>query len=79
MTNLTCTQHEPLAEVTTYETPTLQEWAQNVRQCIDRVAARIDYAYENYLPSTALEATKHDRKLLRAQVRFLEHLEGKRR
>ncbi len=47
-------------------------------QAMSRVETRIEAAY-NVLPTTqAHETTKRDRVLLKAQVSFLDHLEGRR-
>lgn len=48
-----------------------------VKQAITRVEARIDQAYETYPPPTAAEMTRKDRRLLKAQLIFLNHLESK--
>lgn len=55
-----------------------QEIVAELKLAISRVELRIEQAYETLPVAQAHEATKQDRLLLKAQVSYLDHLEGRR-
>lgn len=56
----------------------VKEIVDGVKKSIAFVEKRIGEAYENYPAHVANEKTQEDRKLLKAQLQFLSHLERRR-
>jgi hypothetical protein len=57
---------------------TVADIVAGVRKAVGRIETRINDAYERLPTIEARERTKQDCVLLKAQLRFLDHLEGRR-